>query len=161
MYTNFSYVSVYLCMELRLATYRQDGPLPNNNLGTKTNSERGVLKIHGLWAACILLFYGAHFRNYSGSSMYPQRRDFYKAADQSILDIPKQLAPAEVIDLETTCHSLGVLHRDLKPENFLFVDEEEEAPLKTIDFGLSVFFKPVSFGLLSALSTSTTIKALP
>ncbi|KAK8590250.1 hypothetical protein V6N13_089011 [Hibiscus sabdariffa] len=41
-----------------------------------------------------------------------------------------------------TCHSLGVMHRDLKPENFLFVDQEEEESLKTIDFGLSMFFKP-------------------
>ncbi|GAB2230165.1 hypothetical protein Droror1_Dr00014422 [Drosera rotundifolia] len=40
------------------------------------------------------------------------------------------------------CHSLGVMHRDLKPENFLFVDEEEDSPLKMIDFGLSTFFKP-------------------
>lgn len=41
-----------------------------------------------------------------------------------------------------TCHSLGVMHRDLKPENFLFVSGEEDSPLKTIDFGLSTFFKP-------------------
>jgi calcium-dependent protein kinase len=34
------------------------------------------------------------------------------------------------------------MHRDLKPENFLFVDQTEEAALKTIDFGLSVFFRP-------------------
>nr|GEW12968.1 calcium-dependent protein kinase 26-like [Tanacetum cinerariifolium] len=40
------------------------------------------------------------------------------------------------------CHSLGVMHCDLKPENFLFVDDDEDSPLKTIDFGLSVFFKP-------------------
>ncbi|XP_052175724.1 calcium-dependent protein kinase 26-like [Diospyros lotus] len=40
------------------------------------------------------------------------------------------------------CHSLGVMHRDLKPENFLFVDKEEDSLLKTIDFGLSIFFKP-------------------
>nr|XP_017251361.1 PREDICTED: calcium-dependent protein kinase 20-like isoform X2 [Daucus carota subsp. sativus] len=47
-----------------------------------------------------------------------------------------------IVNVVEACHSLGVLHRDLKPENFLFVNEEEEAPLKTIDFGLSVFFKP-------------------
>ncbi|KAE8661228.1 Calcium-dependent protein kinase 20 [Hibiscus syriacus] len=41
-----------------------------------------------------------------------------------------------------TCHSLGVMHRDLKPENFLFVNQGEDAPLKAIDFGLSMFFKP-------------------
>ncbi|TQE06063.1 hypothetical protein C1H46_008373 [Malus baccata] len=40
------------------------------------------------------------------------------------------------------CHSLGVNHWDLKPENFLFVNQKEDAPLKTIDFGLSVFFRP-------------------
>lgn len=48
-----------------------------------------------------------------------------------------------------TCHSLGVMHRDLKPENFLFADHTEEAPLKTIDFGLSVFFKPGTIHVLS------------
>ncbi|KAL5999384.1 Mitogen-activated protein kinase cpk1 [Asimina triloba] len=47
-----------------------------------------------------------------------------------------------IVGVVEACHSLGVMHRDLKPENFLFVDQREEAPLKTIDFGLSVFFKP-------------------
>ncbi|KAG9130960.1 hypothetical protein Leryth_006733 [Lithospermum erythrorhizon] len=47
-----------------------------------------------------------------------------------------------IVGVVQACHSLGVMHRDLKPENFLFIDEKEEAPLKTIDFGLSVFFKP-------------------
>ncbi|GAA0173054.1 non-receptor serine/threonine protein kinase [Lithospermum erythrorhizon] len=47
-----------------------------------------------------------------------------------------------IVGVVQACHSLGVMHRDLKPENFLFIDEKEEAPLKTIDFGLSMFFKP-------------------
>ncbi|KAK9289335.1 hypothetical protein L1049_007490 [Liquidambar formosana] len=47
-----------------------------------------------------------------------------------------------IVGVVEACHSLGVMHRDLKPENFLFVNHEEDAPLKTIDFGLSVFFKP-------------------
>ncbi|EEF38311.1 calcium-dependent protein kinase 20 [Ricinus communis] len=47
-----------------------------------------------------------------------------------------------IVGVVQACHSLGVMHRDLKPENFLFVDHEEEAALKTIDFGLSVFFRP-------------------
>ncbi|KAL0371104.1 UNVERIFIED_CONTAM: Calcium-dependent protein kinase [Sesamum angustifolium] len=34
------------------------------------------------------------------------------------------------------------MHRDLKPENFLFANKKETSPLKAIDFGLSVFFKP-------------------
>ncbi|MBA0608946.1 hypothetical protein Godav_021101 [Gossypium davidsonii] len=40
------------------------------------------------------------------------------------------------------CHKHGVMHRDLKPENFLFANKKETAALKSIDFGLSVFFKP-------------------
>ncbi|KAL6499619.1 Calcium-dependent protein kinase 8 [Orobanche gracilis] len=40
------------------------------------------------------------------------------------------------------CHRNGVMHRDLKPENFLFANMKETSPLKAIDFGLSVFFKP-------------------
>lgn len=47
-----------------------------------------------------------------------------------------------IVGVVEACHSLGVMHRDLKPENFLFVNWDEEAPLKSIDFGLSVFFKP-------------------
>lgn len=47
-----------------------------------------------------------------------------------------------IVGVVEACHSLGVMHRDLKPENFLFVNEEEDSPLKAIDFGLSMFFKP-------------------
>ncbi|KAJ3669945.1 hypothetical protein LUZ60_010269 [Juncus effusus] len=47
-----------------------------------------------------------------------------------------------IVGVVELCHSMGVMHRDLKPENFLFVDQSEEAPLKTIDFGLSIFFQP-------------------
>ncbi|KAL2900905.1 Calcium-dependent protein kinase 20 [Bienertia sinuspersici] len=47
-----------------------------------------------------------------------------------------------IVGVVQACHSLGVMHRDLKPENFLFVSHHEDSTLKTIDFGLSVFFKP-------------------
>ncbi|GLT57014.1 hypothetical protein SLA2020_300210 [Shorea laevis] len=47
-----------------------------------------------------------------------------------------------IVGVVEACHSLGVMHRDLKPENFLFVNQQEDSLLKTIDFGLSVFFKP-------------------
>ncbi|XP_022954917.1 calcium-dependent protein kinase 10-like [Cucurbita moschata] len=46
---------------------------------------------------------------------------------------------AEVVRM---CHANGVMHRDLKPENFLYANKKEHSPLKAIDFGLSVFFKP-------------------
>ncbi|KAF5473295.1 hypothetical protein F2P56_009917 [Juglans regia] len=47
-----------------------------------------------------------------------------------------------VVEVVQMCHEHGVMHRDLKPENFLFANMKETAPLKAIDFGLSVFFKP-------------------
>lgn len=34
-------------------------------------------------------------------------------------------------------HRVNIVHRDLKPENCLFLNEEEESPLKIMDFGLS------------------------
>lgn len=47
-----------------------------------------------------------------------------------------------IVEVIQMCHKHGVMHRDLKPENFLFGNKKESAPLKAIDFGLSVFFKP-------------------
>ncbi|PWZ37671.1 Calcium-dependent protein kinase 22 [Zea mays] len=51
-----------------------------------------------------------------------------------------------IVEVVQLCHENGVMHRDLKPENFLFVNKSEESPLKAIDFGLSVFFKPGTDG---------------
>ncbi|KAG2680999.1 hypothetical protein I3760_11G124400 [Carya illinoinensis] len=48
----------------------------------------------------------------------------------------------QIMTVLHNCHSMGVMHRDLKPENFLFLNKDEDSPLKAIDFGLSVFFKP-------------------
>ncbi|XP_022882682.1 calcium-dependent protein kinase 32-like isoform X2 [Olea europaea var. sylvestris] len=47
-----------------------------------------------------------------------------------------------IVEVIQICHENGVMHRDLKPENFLFSNRKETSPLKAIDFGLSVFFKP-------------------
>ncbi|KAF2287384.1 hypothetical protein P3X46_023930 [Hevea brasiliensis] len=47
-----------------------------------------------------------------------------------------------IVEVVQVCHKHGVMHRDLKPENFLFANKKETAPLKAIDFGLSVSFKP-------------------
>ncbi|CAA7057133.1 unnamed protein product [Microthlaspi erraticum] len=46
-----------------------------------------------------------------------------------------------IMEVVQMCHKHGVMHRDLKPENFLFANKKENASLKAIDFGLSVFFK--------------------
>ncbi|XP_071734146.1 calcium-dependent protein kinase 29-like isoform X2 [Rutidosis leptorrhynchoides] len=47
----------------------------------------------------------------------------------------------QIVNVVHVCHFMGVMHRDLKPENFLMVGHDEDAPLKAIDFGLSVFIE--------------------
>jgi len=47
-----------------------------------------------------------------------------------------------MVEIVQYMHERGVIHRDLKPENFLLSDDSDSAELKTIDFGLSIFFKP-------------------
>ncbi|KAE8675721.1 Calcium-dependent protein kinase 3 [Hibiscus syriacus] len=48
----------------------------------------------------------------------------------------------QIVMMVHYCHSMGLMHTDLKPENFLFLNKDEDSPLKATDFGLSVFFKP-------------------
>ncbi|KAJ7961224.1 putative Calcium-dependent protein kinase [Quillaja saponaria] len=67
--------------------------------------------------------------------------------NSSILEdiIPERAAAAvtrTIVEVVQLCHKHGVIHRDLKPENFLFANKKENSPLKAIDFGLSIFFKP-------------------
>ena len=40
------------------------------------------------------------------------------------------------------CHKNGIVHRDLKPENLLYLNKEENSPIKVIDFGMSKRFNP-------------------
>jgi calcium-dependent protein kinase len=48
----------------------------------------------------------------------------------------------EMLNVVARCHLNGVVHRDIKPENFLFKSQDEDAPLKAVDFGLSDFIRP-------------------
>ncbi|KAF7458380.1 calcium-dependent protein kinase 2 [Cryptosporidium felis] len=43
----------------------------------------------------------------------------------------------QVLSTICYCHDHGIVHRDLKPENFLFLNNDYDAPLKIIDFGLA------------------------
>ncbi len=46
----------------------------------------------------------------------------------------------DILRVVALCHSQGVLIRDIKPDNFLFAGmNHTSAPLKAIDFGVSVF----------------------
>ena len=44
---------------------------------------------------------------------------------------------AKVLLAIAHCHSRGITHRDLKPENILFENNDPDAEIKIIDFGLS------------------------
>ena len=41
------------------------------------------------------------------------------------------------------CHSKGICHRDLKPENILFLTNDDNSPIKIIDFCLSKIFDEI------------------
>lgn len=66
-----------------------------------------------------------------------------------------------ILEVVQLCHKHGVIHRDLKPENFLFANKKENSPLKAIDFGLSIFFKPgnIKCSFLSYLSECPMVLA--
>ena len=46
-----------------------------------------------------------------------------------------------VLQTLAQCHSHRILHRDIKPGNFLLLNEEENSPLKAVDFGLAVMWE--------------------
>ncbi|KAG8068371.1 hypothetical protein GUJ93_ZPchr0005g15492 [Zizania palustris] len=60
--------------------------------------------------------------------------------DDGAVHLPRSRVPSSRSCSSAT--ATGVIHRDLKPENFLFANKKENSPLKAIDFGLSIFFKP-------------------
>eukprot|EP00238_Polyblepharides_amylifera_P014149 CAMPEP_0196580708 /NCGR_PEP_ID=MMETSP1081-20130531/30201_1 /TAXON_ID=36882 /ORGANISM="Pyramimonas amylifera, Strain CCMP720" /LENGTH=576 /DNA_ID=CAMNT_0041900663 /DNA_START=686 /DNA_END=2416 /DNA_ORIENTATION=+ len=41
------------------------------------------------------------------------------------------------------CHARGIILRDVKPHNFLFLNNQEDSPLKLTDFGLAAQFDPM------------------
>jgi tRNA A-37 threonylcarbamoyl transferase component Bud32 len=64
----------------------------------------------------------------------------------------------DVLRTVAQCHASGVLMRDIKPENFLFASKAPDAPLKAIDFGISVFCEP---GAIVQLRAGTPIYIAP
>ena len=45
-----------------------------------------------------------------------------------------------ILQMLEHCHGHNIIHRDLKPENFLFLNKNDDSPIKLTDFGLSTFY---------------------
>lgn len=48
----------------------------------------------------------------------------------------------EVLQLLAQAHSRNIIIRDIKPDNLLFLNHDEDAPLKAIDFGIATVCGP-------------------
>ena len=88
---------------------------------------------------------------------YCEGGDLFYYLEKRKFKIPEKRA-AEIIHKLCTAvyflHEYGVVHRDLKPENILMVNEQDDADIKLMDFGLSKIMGPNeychdSFGTLS------------
>mmetsp|Transcript_1464 Transcript_1464/g.1453 ORF Transcript_1464/g.1453 Transcript_1464/m.1453 type:complete len:179 (-) Transcript_1464:695-1231(-) len=67
----------------------------------------------------------------------------------------EKIAAKYIHDIVTAinyCHQKNIVHRDLKPENLLLVNNNPNAPLKVIDFGISQKLSPGS-KLTTAIGT--------
>lgn len=52
------------------------------------------------------------------------------------------------------CHSQNICHRDLKPENLLYLNKNEDSPIKVIDFGLSRLFSQTDHKMKTKVGTA-------
>lgn len=69
--------------------------------------------------------------------------DAILAEQQDYTEADARRLVRDILRVVAQCHSQGVLIRDIKPENFLFSTKDHKtAPLKAIDFGVSVFCEP-------------------
>ena len=85
-------------------------------------------------------------RCYGGELKYDPRKSERTTASQMRF----------VLQTLTQCHNYNILHRDVKPSNFLLLSDAPNAPVKGVDFGLSVMYGSESSLPLKDLSLEGT-----
>ena len=117
--------------------------IPKKNLNEKdfTNLIKEVNIISGLSHPNIVKFYETYHDKHffhlvmelcEGSDSYEKIVKTEKCEEKKVVNLI-----TKVLLAIAHCHSRGVTHRDLKPENILFENNNPDAEIKIIDFGLS------------------------
>eukprot|EP00920_Eleutheroschizon_duboscqi_P020283 GHVT01048219.1.p1 GENE.GHVT01048219.1~~GHVT01048219.1.p1 ORF type:complete len:903 (+),score=201.15 GHVT01048219.1:289-2997(+) len=71
----------------------------------------------------------------SGKELYDRLASRKKYSEADALRVARDMLSAI-----NYCHRHNICHRDLKLENWVYLSEDDDAPLKLIDFGFSRFF---------------------
>jgi calcium-dependent protein kinase len=72
----------------------------------------------------------------SGGELFEKIQKNATFSEKTVASYMKQILSAV-----TYLHEKGIVHRDLKAENILFENQEEDANIKLIDFGVSTKYK--------------------
>eukprot|EP00501_MAST-03F_sp_TOSAG23-6_P000101 GSMAST32.ASY1.ANO1.103.1 assembled CDS len=72
----------------------------------------------------------------SGGELFDRILDRKKYTERDAADVLSQICEAL-----QTLHDSSIIHRDIKPENILYKTEENDAPIKVMDFGLAMMDK--------------------
>ena len=71
--------------------------------------------------------------------------DLFTYIEKRGFKLPEPRAAQLIHKLATSIfflHSYGIAHRDLKPENILMTDNNDDADIRLLDFGLSKIIGP-------------------
>ena len=77
----------------------------------------------------------------SGGSLLDRLLQKFEEKDEPFSEEEAAHIFKQIITALSYCHNQGICHRDLKLENVLFLTNQENSPIKVIDFGLSAYKK--------------------
>ena len=72
-----------------------------------------------------------------GGTLFDRLINRMEEEDETFSEKEAAIIFKQIITAISYCHNQGICHRDLKMENVLFVSNQNNSPIKIIDFGLS------------------------